>query len=59
MEHVTPPTPTSPGPHRSDWPYVVGAVLALAIRSGWAPYDVCSLAFVMLGLVAAIHIWHK
>ncbi|MGP4009877.1 hypothetical protein [Streptomyces sp. 4N124] len=46
------PTPRQP---RRSWPYVVAAVLVLAVQQGWDAAAVTKLAAVLLVLVALIH----
>jgi hypothetical protein len=45
-------TPRQP---RRSWPYVVAAVLVLAVQQGWDAAAVTKLAAVLLVLVALIH----
>jgi hypothetical protein len=45
----------SPEPQRTGWPYIAGAVITLAIQSGWSPADVRSLSAALLVLVAVIY----
>lgn len=45
----------SPGPQRTGWSYVAGAVITLAIQSGWSPAEVRSLTIGLLVLVALIY----
>jgi hypothetical protein len=49
-----PQAATPPGPRRSAWPAVVGAVLTLTVQAGWSPADVRTLAIALLVLIAVI-----
>ncbi len=46
---------TPPSPRRANWPYVIGAMITLAIQQGWSPAEVKELAAVSLVLLALIH----
>jgi hypothetical protein len=48
---MTNPTPGRP---RRSWPYIVSAVLVLALQQGWNPEHVISLAAVLLVLIALV-----
>ncbi|MFF4232324.1 hypothetical protein [Streptomyces sp. NPDC001820] len=50
---------TATNTRRPSWPYVVLAVLALAIQSGWQPVEVRNLAVVLLVLIAVIYTSRK
>lgn len=52
---MTQPSNKTPSPRRAGWPYMVGAVLTLAIQQGWNPSDVRQLATAVLILVALIY----
>ncbi|MFC8512771.1 hypothetical protein [Streptomyces sp. NPDC057257] len=49
------PSNQPPSPHRVGWPYVICAVLSLAIQQGWSPTDVRQLAIVVLVLLALVY----
>jgi hypothetical protein len=55
MDDSSAPTPKTPGPRRTGWPYVAGAVITLAIQTGWSPADVRSLAIALLTLVSVVY----
>jgi hypothetical protein len=59
VEHLPDKTPKIPGPQRTNWQYVIGAVIILTIEAGWNPTDVRALAATMLALIAVIHAARK
>jgi hypothetical protein len=44
-----------PKSNGTGWPYAVGAILALAIQSGWSPGNVQNLAVIILALLPVIY----
>lgn len=48
------PTSNSPQPGGRSWPYVVTAVIVLAIQQGWDAQQVITLAVSLLVLIALI-----
>ncbi len=55
MERSPASVPVPPDPRRTGWPYIVGAVLTIAIQSDWSPAEVCALAAILFTLVAVIY----
>lgn len=48
--------PSGPGP-RNGWPYVIAAVITLAIQSGWQPADVRALALALMTAIVIISVY--